>query len=52
MDIGPTLCGLSSAVSPPRQAGIDMRDLFAHPENGAGILLTLLIALSMRGFLP
>jgi choline-sulfatase len=36
MDVGPTLCGFSSAASPLRQAGIDLRDLFANPENGTG----------------
>jgi choline-sulfatase len=32
MDLGPTLCSLSSSASPPRQAGFDLCPLFADPE--------------------
>ncbi|MDR1901775.1 MAG: sulfatase-like hydrolase/transferase [Treponema sp.] len=35
MDMGPTFCGFSSAVPPPRQAGIDLRSLFANPASGS-----------------
>jgi choline-sulfatase len=33
VDLGPTLCGLSSAISLPGQAGFDLCPLFADPEN-------------------